>query len=322
DAARPGDTVEVEPGTYHQSVLVDVDRITLRGLVKDGERAVLDGEGALTDAVIASGHAFTIEGLTLRNYTSNGITVQGATGVVFRDLVVENTGLYGVYPVECRDVLVERVRVTGARDAAIYVGQSRDIVVRESEVHDNVTGIEIENSVNALVENNYAHGNTGGILVFLLPNNPSKAGRDTRVVGNRVIANNHPNFGDPNAIVSQVPPGTGVFIMAADRTEVSGNEIRGNDSFAVAVVSLGGAFPKGTSFDVGILPEGTRVSGNTFSDNGRRPAASVKAIAGRGVDLIWDGSGADNTWNQPGATRFPPLLPDDSWPGVLRRAWS
>jgi len=141
-------------------------------------------------------------------------------------------------------------------------------------------------------------------------------------VGNRVIANNHPNFGDPNAIVSQVPPGTGVFIMAADRTEVSGNEIRGNDSFAVAVVSLASAFPKGTSFDVGILPEGTRVFGNVLAENGRNPAPSVKKIAGRGVDLVWDGSGSDNTWSQPGASRFPPLLPGPSWPGVIQRAWA
>src|SRR5262249_48731600 len=216
DQARPGDTIEVEPGTYRETVLVDVDHVTLRGLVREGRRAVLDGESQRTDAVIASGHGFTIEGFALRDYTSNGITVQGATGVVFRDLLVENTGLYGVYPVECRDVLVERVTVTGAKDAAIYVGQSRDIVVRRSEVHDNVTGIEIENSENAVVQDNFAHDNTGGILVFLLPNNPSKVGRNTRVVANRVIANNHPNFGDPNAIVGQVPPGTGVFIMAAD----------------------------------------------------------------------------------------------------------
>jgi len=322
DRAHPGDTVEVEPGTYRQSVLVDMDRITLRGLLRDGERAVLDGEGTLTDAVIASGHGFTIEGFALRDYTSNGITVQGATGVVFRDLVVDRTGLYGVYPVECKGVLVERVVVTGAKDAAIYVGQSADIVVRQSEVHDNVTGIEIENSTNALVEDNHAHHNTAGILVFLLPNNPSKVGHDTRVVRNRVVANNHPNFGDPTAIVSKVPAGTGIFIMAADRTEVTGNEIRGNDSVGIAVVSLAIAFPPGASFDVGPIPEENRIHDNVLAENGRHPAPAVKEIAGRGVDLLWDGSGWTNAWHQPGATRFPMFLPDRSWPDVFRKAWS
>jgi cytochrome c peroxidase len=322
DAARPGDTIEVEPGAYHQSVLVDVDRITLRGIVRNGQRAVLDGENALTDAVIASGHGFTIEGFALRDYTSNGITVHGATGVVFRDLVVERTGLYGVYPVECKDVLVEKVVVTGAKDAAVYVGQSADIVVRGNEVHGNVTGIEIENSTGALVEGNFAHDNTGGILVFLLPNNPSKVGHDTRVVRNRVIANNHPNFGDPTAIVSKVPPGAGIFIMAADRTEVAENEVRGNDSFGIAVVSLAMAFPPGAAFDVGPVPEENWIHDNILAENGRNPAPSVKEVTGGGVDLLWDGSGWTNAWHQPGASRFPLILPDRTWPDLFRKAWS
>ena len=321
DQARPGDTIEVAPGTYQEQVLVDIDGITLRGLRAGEARAVLDGGNELTDAVIGSGHDFTIEGFGLRNYTSNGITVHGTTGVVFRDLLVENTGLYGVYPVECKDVLVEGVVATGIRDAAIYVGQSRDIVVRRSEAFGNVTGIEIENSVNALVEDNYVHDNTGGILVFLLPNNPSKVGTDTKVVGNRVLDNNHPNFGDPSAIVSQVPPGTGIFIMGADRTEVTGNEIRGNDSFGIAVVSLKRAFPRGAVFDVGPTPEGNFIHGNVMSGNGGKPAPAVKAQGG-GADLLWDGSGADNRWEQPGAKSTPPFLPSRGWPHFLARAWS
>jgi hypothetical protein len=73
---------------------------------------------------------------------------------------------------------------------------------------------------------------------------------------------------------------------------------------------------------VGVIPEGNWIHGNTLAGNGRNPAPAIKAMAGRGVDLLWDGSGWDNAWRQPGATTFPPLLPDRTWPDVLRRAWS
>lgn len=322
DQTVPGDVIEIMPGTYHEMLLVDVDNITIRGLKEKDQRAVLDGRNQLTDAVITSSHNFTIEGLSIRDYVNNGITVHGGMNAAFRDLVVHNTGLYGVYPVECKGVLVENCLVTGIRDAGIYVGQSRDIIVRNNEAHDNVTGIEIENSVNALVENNYVHQNTGGILVFLLPNNPSKVGSDSKVVRNRIINNNHPNFGDATAIVGRVVPGSGLIIMAADRTEVTENEIRGNDSFGVAVVGLAIAYPKGRTFDVGAIPEGNRIYGNKLKDNGRNPAGLVKEMGAINIDLLWDGSGWDNTWNDPGAKTFPALLPSDNWPGIARKSYT
>jgi len=127
--------------------------------------------------------------------------------------------------------------VSGAKDAGIYVGQSREIIVRNNEVFHNVAGIEIENSVRALVANNSAHHNTAGILVFLLPNLPSKVGSHTRVVNNRSWENNHENFGKPGTTVSYLPPGLGMFIMAADHTEVTHNQIFGNDSQGIQMIS-------------------------------------------------------------------------------------
>ncbi len=322
DQTVPGDTIEVEPGTYRESLLVDIDRITLRSLNNGATRAILDGGNQLTDAVITSSHDFTIEGFSIRDYVNNGITVHGGRNVVFRNIEAINTGLYGLYPVECDGVLIEDCEVSLIRDAGIYVGQSRNIIVRRNVASNNVTGIEIENSVNALVENNDVNNNTGGILVFLLPNNPSKVGTDTKVIGNRVINNNHPNFGDPTAIVGRVIPGTGILIMAADRTEVTGNEIRGNDTFGIGVVGLAIAFPKGRQFDVGAIPEGNRIYGNTMVDNGRNPGGLAKEIGLADCDLFWDGSGWDNSWNQPGAKSFPFTLPGDGWPGVLRRSYA
>ena len=148
---------------------------------------------------------------------------------------MDNAGLYGVYPVECAGVLVEGCTVSGIADAAIYVGSSRDIVVRNNEVFNNVAGIEIENCVSALVTNNSAHHNTAGILVFVLPNNPSKIGTDTRVINNRSWANNHENFGKPGTLIANLPPGIGILVMAADRTEVTQNWVAENDSYGITV---------------------------------------------------------------------------------------
>lgn len=322
DRSIPGDVIEIHPGTYNEMLLIDIDNITIRGLKENGQRAVLDGQNKLTDAVITSGHKFTIEGLSVKDYVNNGITVHGATDVTFRDLIVHNTGLYGVYPVECKGVLVEECVLTGIKDAAIYVGQSRDIIVRNNECHDNVAGIEIENSVHSLIENNYLHDNTAGMLVFLLPNNPSKVGSDHKVKNNRIINNNHENFGDPGAIVGKLIPGTGLLIMAADRTEVTANEIRGNESFGIAVVGLAVAYPKGRTFDVGAIPEENRIHGNTLADNGRNPGGLIKEVGAKNADIFWDGSGWNNSFEQIGAKSFPVVLPSNNWPNLLSRAYT
>jgi len=326
DRARPGDTIEVMPGVYHEEVKIDLDNITLRGVKADTpapggvSRPLLDGQGKLSDGVLATGSNFRMDNFDLRDYIANGVVAQHARNVIFQNLNIDKTGLYGVYPVSCTGVTIERCVATGIADAALYVGQSRDIVVRDSEAHDNVTGIEIENSVNAVVENNYVHDNTGGILVFILPNNPSKVGHNCIVRNNRVINNNHANFGNPNSIVSNVPPGTGVMVMAADNNEVTANEIRGNDCYGVAVFSLEIAFPKGTAFDVGPTPENNWIHDNVYSDNGHNPAGALQRAGIKGADLVWDLSGWSNRWHETNATHSTPIV-NASWPSIVRRAY-
>jgi cytochrome c peroxidase len=319
DAAGPGDTVEVYPGTYHETLTLDLNDLRLIGVTEGGQRPVLDGQGTLSDAVIGTARDVELSGFDMRNYTANGVMINLGRNIVMRDLRVENTGLYGLYPVEVAGVVIEGCTVTGARDAGIYVGQSRDIEVRRSTAHGNVTGIEIENSVKAVVEDNDVYDNTAGILVFLLPNNPSKVATDTIVRGNRIHDNNRDNFGDPSAIVSRVPPGIGIIVMAADRTEVTGNDVRDNRSFGVAVSSLY-TFLGVKAYDVDPIPEGNWVHGNTMVHNGYEPAPAVLEAGYAGADLLWDLSGADNGWEQPGASRLPYTLPHRDWSDLRRRA--
>jgi cytochrome c peroxidase len=321
DKAAPGDTIIVAPGLYHESITVKVPGVTLKGQGSGDARPVLDGQNRFENGVLATAGAFTIENLVVRNYLKNGVIVRGADGATFRDLRTENTGEYGVFPVESANVLVERCVTSGVSDTGIYVGQSRDIVIRDSEAFGNTSGVEIENSINAVVENNYVHDNSGGILVFLLPEHVSKENHHNTIRNNRIEGNNKPNTAPKEMIVSTVPVGTGVFIMAADDNEVTGNQITNNQSFGVAIANLTQALPKDSYFDVGIYSERNHVHGNIFTGNGGSPDDEVVKAGLPGADLLWDGTGDGNIWDEPGATRFPPALPSSGWPSFVGRAY-
>jgi parallel beta-helix repeat protein len=320
DRAAPGSTIRVQPGEYYESITIDVDKITLIG--GDGTpaaRPALDGHGVHSDAVIVSGHDFTMSNFEVRHFVGNGVVAQETTNFTLRDAKLEDTGQYGVYPVRSSFVKVQRVEVIGARDAGIYVGQSKGIVVEDCIAHGNVTGIEIENSVDARVERNRVYDNAGGILVFALPGNPSKEAKRTRVALNKITGNNHENFADPGSIVSKVPSGGGVFILAADDTEVTENEIRDHNSFGVAVLGLESLFPGRGPFDVGAFSDRTRVHANTYAGNGGKPDRAILAAGLKGADLVWDVTGPTNLWDEPGATTAVPVL-QERWPAFLRRA--
>jgi parallel beta-helix repeat protein len=331
DRALPGDTVLVEPGIYHETVYIDIPGITVRGNTVDvngdgktngdDERPWIDGENLLSDGFNTTGDDFTLEGFGIRNTIGNGVLTTGAEGIIYRDLIIQNAGLYGVYPVESTDILIEYVEATGIADAAIYVGQSRGpIIVRNNEVYGNVTGIEIENSTNADVYDNHVYDNTGGILVFLLPNNPSRVGYGTRVYNNLIESNNHQNFGNPNSMVGKVPPGTGIMILTADDTEVFGNTIRDNQTVGVALTSLYQLYPRDTVFDLGPLPENNWIHDNTYENNGYNAQGLAAELGLPPSDIIWTGEGWNNSFDEPNAATFPPVLPSRDLPDPLRRA--
>ena len=134
-------------------------------------------------------------------------------------------------------MLVTRSKVSGASDAGIYVGQSRDITVRGNLVEFNVAGIEIENSRGALVQDNIATRNTGGLLVFDLPGLPVMGGGDVILRRNLVVANDTPNFAPPGNIVASVRRGTGVLVMANDGVLIEDNAFENNPTAHVMVIA-------------------------------------------------------------------------------------
>ncbi len=198
------------------------------------------GEGLLiTDAL-----DFTIENLTVVDAKGDAIKVKDSQGVVFRNVETiwtaersSSNGGYGIYPVLCKDVLIEECYAKGASDAGIYVGQTTNAIVRNSKAEKNVMGIQVENTINADVYNNEVRDNAGGILAFDLQL-LTQYGSKTRIYNNVVIDNNGDNFAVEGGFAAIAPAGTGILLMATRDAEVFGNTIDGNNVVGLGVISF------------------------------------------------------------------------------------
>lgn len=247
--AKEGSVIQIPEGYYElhtQLILDNVNNVQIKGAgmfntVLSFKTITTGGEG-----MKIAGNNIVLEDFTVADAPGDNIKTQHCDGITFRKVNAtwthgkkSESGTYGIYPVQCKNVLVEYCEVSHSRDAGIYVGQSENIIVRNNYVHQNVAGIEIENSDNAEVYDNHAENNTGGILIFNLPGLPKAFGSGTRVFNNLIKANNHENFaifqdGNP---VSMIPPGSGVIILAGDQVEVNNNTITGNRTLGVAIAS-------------------------------------------------------------------------------------
>jgi parallel beta-helix repeat protein len=238
--------------------------------------------------------------LTVQNTSGDGIKVAFATGVVFEKVQVQwvnpqdggalpvlSHGGYGIYPVQSQNVVIDNCQISGARDTGAYIGQSNYIVVSNNLVSQNVAGIEIESSLNADVYGNESTANSGGILVFALPNlqpppgtppGTTDACANVHVFNNNIHDNNTINFADPSGTVWDVPSGTALVVLAAQNVEIDHNTITNNDSASIGVVTY---FLINESFDprpdagnpTGLYPFANNVyiHDNTFSNNGTSP---------------------------------------------------
>ena len=246
--AEPGDTIIIPEGLHDILGTLSIDGkqdLIIRGFGMDESILSFSGqvEGAQGISITNSSN-ITLEDFTVRDSKGDAIKTQYVDGIIFRGITVEWTGgpkpsngAYGLYPVQCTNVLIEFCIAIGASDAGIYVGQSKDIIVRNSKAFHNVAGIEIENSINAEVYENHSFENTGGILVFDLPDLVQTKGDNIHVYQNLIENNNLNNFAPPGNIVGKVLPGTGVMILAASNVHIYENTIRNNKSVGTGIVS-------------------------------------------------------------------------------------
>lgn len=276
DHARTGDIVLIEPGTYHESLKVRVDGITIRG--QDRNTVILDGQNQLPNGVTVVANNVAVENLTVHSYTQNGILFNGIeaatkgggvdAGVVygmgndaltgFRVSYVTsyNNGLYGIYAFASRDGLIENSYVSGHPDSGLYIGQCKpcNTVIRRVTAELNAIGYYGTNASGNLflVESVFTHNRLG-----IAPNS-QRAERlspqsMTSVVGNLVVDNDDP-------LAPPVPGGyfgVGIAIGGGNENLIARNRVEDNKVAGISIISMNE-----------FIPTGNRIEGNVSTGNG------------------------------------------------------
>jgi hypothetical protein len=298
NAARPGDTVFVKPGVYHQSVQIRTNGITLRGSGAFRGGTVLvppkhfpkttcnAGFGPTGVCVLAksvnpkTGVVFvpvrndTVTGLLVTGFPGNGVFGYGTAGLSVTRVVAINDGGYGISRFVSSRTLFADDTAIGNEEAGFYVGDSpqADTVVRNDQAFGNQFGIFIRHARHVLVTGNVVSGNCQGILV--LDDGQRGGAGNAAIQFNRVFDNN--KFCKKNGDTPVSTKGGGILLLGATHTLVTHNSVTGNsgkkfNSGGIVVLSA-------KPLTHGSNPEFDTISFNSVFRN--QPA-----------DLIWDHTG-------------------------------
>jgi parallel beta-helix repeat protein len=270
---QDGDTLELPEGNFMFTKGLAMDgksNILIRG--KGINKTVLSfknqAEGA-QGLLISNGKNIVLEDFSIEDAKGDNLKINDTHGITLRRISsiwsegpkTEN-GAYALYPVLCKQVLIEACIASGSSDAGIYVGQSDSVIIRNNKAYWNVAGIESENSRWVEIYGNEAYENTGGLLVFDLPG-LTQYGHTTKMYQNHIHDNNHENFAAKGNIVASIPPGTGIMILATHNLEMTENRIINNKTVGTGIIS----YDLVAALNAGVEEDSASIGGVQTVDN-------------------------------------------------------
>jgi parallel beta-helix repeat protein len=319
NAAPPNSTIFVEAGVYHESpgaanaIVISKDGLRIVGQSSAGHPVVLENAGGQMNGIVvaptdsididpteehpgehpacgANGkliNSFSLKGFSVRGFEQFGVYLACVDGFTLDQNFADADLLYSLFPVRSHNGTLTNNEVQNTtKDAALYVGQSDHVTITGNMAHDNLLGLEIENSSDITAKNNEVFNNTAGIIADINAGLQKKDQVNVLIADNNIHDNNLPNSADEGDSEGETPPGTGMVILGGSMVTVQNNMIT-NNGFAGIIVA---SYCTGTSacsvpIDIDPDPTNAHIVNNTLSSNGLTPPADPLEAA-LAADLV------------------------------------
>ena len=294
DAANPGDTISVSPGTYAEDLVIRKDGVSVVGhnttLVPPSSPDSGVGVGIIVGDVDLTSPDFpppTINGHIVNGASVTGFIVDGQSNWGIGVLVIEaaNTSLsndnaknntdYGYFDNTSTGTSFSNDVASGGGEAGVYVGDSPNAgaSLKSVESFGNGFGVFVRDAEGVRINGLNSHDNCVGMLV--LADAPGPAGN----VDAHTSSFDHNTKACPGSDDGTPPlSGIGIAIVGGNDVRLDGNAIQnnvpgGDTAFTGGVVMLPG--------DFGTLPTDISFHGNHMGGNSQdfvtlAPGTNVK----------------------------------------------
>ena len=233
DAAIEGDLILIENGVYNESVTVTTSYITIRGV--DRNKVIIDGEFMRENGIqIYDTDGVSVENLSVRNFSLNGVYWNTSKGFKGSYLTVYNNGDYGVYAFNSTDGIFDNIYASGHPDSGIYIGQCYPCksLIYDNVIEGNALGYSGTNAGGHLyLYNNIWRDNMSGIVPNTLDSELNPPGRETTIIGNLVIDNN--NYEAPTNRFGLVAKGMGIVAPGRVGDIIEKNIVVNHDRYGI-----------------------------------------------------------------------------------------
>ena len=282
--AQPGDTIVLAIGTYPGGNVVPRAKhdITIKGV--DRNQVVLDGADRRKNGIVVRADGVSILNLSAHNFLENAFYWDGGDRFRAAYLTAWNVRGYGIYVEDGEQGVLDHDYVSGAADAAYYVGECKPCRATISRVVATLSAVGYSgtNATGVVIRDSVWDRNGAGIVPNTYANEALPPQANTTIVGNTITSSGRARVPIRGALAGFV--GIGIAIAGGNENAISGNRVTRSERYGIAV------FPTArfVVFDPGTpepgppwRPRGNRVSRNVVTGSGQADLVLAKG-SGRG----------------------------------------